>query len=233
MISDRPIEIAYDRNGIELTLAGVRLLALGSGALWWPDQSILCVSDLHLGKADRYARAGGAALPPYQTQATLLKLQTDLEATHAQTVICLGDSFDDQRAVFELSEDALLWITRLQAGRNWVWIEGNHDPAPLVGIGGTQRATLSSTPLLFQHIADPRCNGEISGHYHPKLRLSTAGRAVSLACFLCDSKRLILPAYGAYTGGLLASHKVLKKLMEAKAVAIVTGKTPRVVPMLC
>ena len=103
-------------TGFAFAFTGAELIALGSGALWWPAENLLCVSDLHLGKSMRLARTGGASLPPYQTQATLLKLETDLEATGATTVVCLGDSFDDRRAVGELAEPDRVWITRLQAG---------------------------------------------------------------------------------------------------------------------
>ncbi|MBT6543952.1 MAG: metallophosphoesterase, partial [Rhodobacteraceae bacterium] len=112
-------------GGVPIALAGASLIALGSGALWWPAKSMLCVSDLHLGKSERYARAGGATLPPYQTQGTLLKLESDLDAYPASTVICLGDSFDHPQAPSELAKDDRLWINRLQAGRDWIWIEGN------------------------------------------------------------------------------------------------------------
>ena len=222
-------------NGVAFTLAGVNLIAMGSGALWWQEQSLLCVSDLHLGKSERYARAGGAVLPPYQTQDTLLKLETDLEACRASTVICLGDSFDHPEAADELAEDDRLWINRLQAGRDWIWIEGNHDPGPLE-IGGSHRAILSVHPLFFQHIAAPDhdadvMEGEVSGHYHPKARLKTAARSVSCACFLFDDKRLILPAYGAYTGGLSIGHAPLQALMNPGAMAILTGKNPQIIPM--
>ena len=222
-------------DGFSFVLAGAGLVALGSGALWWPEHSILCVSDLHLGKSERYARSGGATLPPYQTQDTLLKLEDDLEIRGASTVICLGDSFDHPQAVSELAKDDRLWINRLQAGREWIWIEGNHDPGPL-DIGGSHRTTLRLDPLLFRHIAAPDhrgkvSGGEISGHYHPKAQLKTTARKVSRACFLLDQQRLILPAYGAYTGGLNANHNRLQALMGPGAVAILTGKTPQVIPM--
>ena len=222
-------------GGVPIALAGASLIALGAGALWWPAKSMLCVSDLHLGKSERYARAGGATLPPYQTQGTLLKLESDLDAYPASTVICLGDSFDHPQAPSELAKDDRLWINRLQAGRDWIWIEGNHDPGPL-DIGGSHRTTLSVHPLFFQHIAAPDHNGdimggEVSGHYHPKARLKIAARTVSRACFLLDRQRLILPAYGTYTGGLHSNHSQLQALMGAGAVAVLTGKTPQIIPM--
>ena len=122
-------------TGFPFTLAGAPLVALGSGSLLWPEKGVLCISDLHLGKSERRARLEGIQLPPYDTQDTLTRLEADLKATGAGTVICLGDSFDDREASEGLSEREKLWITALQAGRRWVWIEGNHDPG-LVELGG-------------------------------------------------------------------------------------------------
>ena len=217
-------------NGIPLTLAGAQLTALGSGALWWEDHNILCVSDLHLGKSERTARRGDPALPPYETRDTLIRLENDLRQTNASTVICLGDSFDDQAAVSALSEQDLLWVSRLQAGRRWVWIEGNHNPGP-IDLGGSHLAELPLPPLAFRHIANSGKSGEISGHYHPMVQVQTRLRTISRPAFLFDSDRIILPAYGTYSGGLRSTDEALAKLMRPEARAIVTGNTPRLVAM--
>ncbi|MEM1236102.1 MAG: ligase-associated DNA damage response endonuclease PdeM [Pseudomonadota bacterium] len=217
-------------NGYAFPLAGAKLVALGSGALVWPEERMLVVSDLHLGKADRVARRSGAMLPPYETQDTLQRLETDIRASQAATVICLGDSFDDLAAAESLSEDERLWIARLQAGRRWIWIEGNHDPGP-VDFGGTHLAELNVGPLIFRHIAVVGQVGEISGHYHPKARMTVRGRVISRPAFLYDVDRLILPAYGTYTGGLRSDDETLKGLMRKDARAILTGARPHVIPM--
>lgn len=217
-------------NGYEFLLAGVSLCALGSGALWWPDKQLLCVSDLHLGKSERIARQGGAALPPYDTRDTLNRLGADLTLTRATIVICLGDSFDDLGAARSLPDSERLWITRLQAGRRWVWIEGNHDPGP-ADISGTHLAELPLPPLCFRHIARPGASGELSGHYHPKASIRTASRTISRPAFLADRDRVILPSYGTYTGGLRSHDDVLTRLMRPEAIAILTGKKPHAVPM--
>ena len=206
------------------------LAALPSGALHWPARSLLVVSDLHFGKSARASRHGGAALPPYETRETLLRLEEDLAATCARSVICLGDSFDAPEIGLALPEDELLWIARLQAGRDWIWIEGNHDPGP-IGIGGTHRADLAIGGLVFRHIARPEGLGEVSGHYHPKASLRLRGRVLTRPCFLLDSARLILPAYGAYTGGLGTRSEALTSLMAPDALAILTGPRPCAVPM--
>ena len=217
-------------NGFSFTLAGASLIALPSGALWWPDQSLLCVSDLHLGKSDRLLRAGAPHLPPYETRDTLFRLEQDIHACSPKTMVCLGDSFDDQQAEHGLDENERSWILRLQAGRRWVWIEGNHDPGPL-DLGGTHLGLLPIPPLTFRHIAEPKASGDISGHYHPKARLTLKGRRLSKPCFLLDSDRVILPAYGTYTGGLDTSSEVLTELMRKEAIAILTGTRIYTVPM--
>ncbi|MEL6808861.1 MAG: ligase-associated DNA damage response endonuclease PdeM [Pseudomonadota bacterium] len=217
-------------NMHDLNFAGTTLRALGSGALYWPAQSLLCVSDLHLGKSERIARRGGAPLPPYETRDALTRLAADLELTQARTVICLGDSFDDLSAARALPEEDRLWITRLQAGRHWVWIEGNHDPGP-IEFGGTHLGELTKGPLVFRHIAKAGAHGEISGHYHPKATLPTRGRAITRPAFLIDADRIIMPAYGTYTGGLRSHDNTLTALMRCDATAILTGPRPVQVPM--
>jgi len=209
-----------------LFLHGETLHLMPSGGLYWPARKTLTVSDLHLGKSERIARRGGTLLPPYETQATLEKLDRDLEATGAETVICLGDSFDDLAAADGLDEAARLWLARLMAGKSWIWITGNHDPGP-VEVGGTHLAELKLAPFTFRHIAEPQERAEISGHYHPKARLAGQMRP----CFLADAARLILPAYGAYTGGLRANDATLTALMAKDALAFLTGSRVHAIPM--
>ncbi len=206
-------------------LAGAALLALPSGALYWPDRRLLCVSDLHFGKSERLARRAGALLPPYETRETLNRLDADLAATAAARVVCLGDSFDDLAAADALDESDRLWLLRLMAGRDWVWIEGNHDAGP-VDIGGTHRADLRVGDIALRHIATPE-TPEISGHYHPKARLA----GLSRPCFLIDRARVILPAYGAYTGGLRCDAPELSALMGPEALAVMTGRRALALPM--
>lgn len=213
-------------NGYPFALAGAALVALPSGALWWPERRLLAVSDLHLGKSERGARRGGSLLPPYETDDTLARLDADIGALSPATVVCLGDSFDDTEAAAALSDRHALWITRLQAGRRWLWVAGNHDPGP-PDLGGSHVAELREGPLVFRHEALAGAAGdgagEVSGHYHPRARL--AGRA--RACFLCDARRLILPAYGTYTGGLDIGAPALSALVGPGGLALLLG--PRVV----
>lgn len=212
-------------NGHDFTLADTACTALPSGALYLPEHGVLCVSDLHLGKSDRIARRSGVMLPPYEVQETLGKLQNDVQAFDPSAVICLGDSFDDLDAADSLHDDMRLLLTGLQAGRRWVWIEGNHDPGP-VDLGGAHLAHLTIGGLTFRHIATDEIN-EVSGHFHPKHRITGRARPA----FIYDNQRLILPAYGAYTGGLACHTPVLRALFGPTAIAVMTGTKAIAVPL--
>ncbi|MGH1578207.1 ligase-associated DNA damage response endonuclease PdeM [Planktotalea sp.] len=201
---------------------GAELIALASGALYWPAQGLLCVSDLHFGKAQRFVAQGAAALPPYETHDTLLRLDQDITATQARTVICLGDSFDSLQAGNDLDDNARSWITRMQAGRRWIWIEGNHDPGP-VGLGGSHQAEHTCDGLVFRHIADDPACGEISGHFHPKISLKLKSSRITRRCFAFDERRLVMPAYGTYTGGLSVLKHPLATLLDDPAICILVG----------
>lgn len=214
-------------NALKFHFCDVALTALPSGALWMERESLLCVSDLHLGKSDRWARRSGMMLPPYETQATLDKLGKDIAATDPATVVCLGDSFDDLDAAQNLSVADAAQLGTLQAGRAWIWIEGNHDPGP-IELAGSHRSFWAQGPLVFRHICS-RAQGEISGHYHPKY--APPGTGAQRACFLYDKRSLILPAYGAYTGGLGAKDPALARLMD-RPVAILTGHKALAVPVI-
>jgi hypothetical protein len=169
-------------------------------------------------------------LPPYETRDTLVRLDADIAATAPDTLICLGDSFDDTAAARGLDDEISEWLIRLMAGRRWIWIEGNHDPGP-VDLGGTYLASFAQPPLTFRHIAEPGAVDEVSGHYHPKARLAAGGRSRARPCLLHDSNRVILPAYGTYTGGLRSDAAALCALMAPDAIAVLTGPTPRPIPM--
>ena len=163
---------------------GTELVAHPSGVLAWPEENLLVVSDLHLGKSSRMARRSGILIPPYETEDTLARLADEITRLNPKRVICLGDSFDDLRAMDELSEEDNKRLAALMAGRDWIWIEGNHDAGPIY-IGGTHLGETTVGSLSFRHIADPEQTPEISGHFHPKAYL--AGRSHS--CFLMDRER--------------------------------------------
>ncbi len=210
-----------------ITLRGETLQPLPSGALLWPARKMLIVSDLHLGKSERMARRGGALLPPYETTETLTRLAAAVDQTEVTTVLCLGDSFDDREAATSLDANHIATLQRLQAGRRWLWVEGNHDPGPL-DLGGMYLAECREGPLIFRHIAATPCEtGEISGHYHPKAHVRHASRR----CFLVDQTRMILPAFGAYTGGLSWTTPILRDLFADNATAFLTGRKILAVPV--
>lgn len=213
-------------NEYTVTLGGEALTALPSGALWWAREATLIVSDLHLGKSDRFARTSGLLLPPYETSDTLQRLERDITVRDARRVVCLGDSFDDPAASADITPEVRDWIARLQADRDWIWVEGNHDPGVL-GLGGSYRGEWRAGALILRHIAVPQASGELSGHYHPKAQVG--GR--SHPCFLADAARIILPAYGTYTGGLRCTSEPLATLMGPDAIAVLTGKACIPVPM--
>lgn len=207
-----------------LAFGGAALTVCPSGALWWADEATLVVSDLHLGKAERVARRQGLLLPPYDTAETLSRLRAEIERLTPALVVCLGDSFDDSRAADGLEAEARAELTEMAEGREWVWITGNHDPAP-VGLGGTVRTELTLGGIAFRHIAAerPSPTPEVSGHYHPKARLTHLGRRIARPCFAAGNGRLILPAFGCYTGGLDMADPVFGRLLGAEARLWLTG----------
>jgi uncharacterized protein len=185
-----------------VTVAGVTLVADCAGALYWPDESLLVVADLHLEKGSAFA-ARGVLLPPYDTAATLKQVATLIDRYAPRLVIALGDSFHDGRGPSRMADICRSALTALQRGRDWLWIAGNHDPDPAHGIGGRFARVLALGALTFRHEPTAgRSDGEIAGHLHPLARVAQRGRAVSRRCFASDGNRLVMPALGAYAGGL-------------------------------
>lgn len=181
---------------------GVELIADPSGVIYWPATDTLLVADLHLEKGSSYARRG-QLLPPYDTQATLRRLDGCIEKWCPKRVVALGDSFHDREASARLSEPSLHHLMSMMAGRSWIWITGNHDPEPPVRLGGDVCDELREGGLVLRH--EPQIGdamGEIAGHLHPKARIVRRGRSVRRSCFAASRSRMILPSFGAYTGGL-------------------------------
>lgn len=185
-----------------LRVNGVELTADLSGALFWPNRQTLAVADLHLEKGSAFAERG-LLLPPYDTAATLRALAEAIAQHRPTRVICLGDSFHDHRAADRLAPADAERLRRLTAAHDWIWVCGNHDPAPPQDWGGRLEAEMTLGALTFRHQAEARRPaGEVSGHYHPKASMRLRVRRVTGRCFVTDGRRLILPAFGAYTGGL-------------------------------
>ena len=187
-----------------IRLNGADLAPDRSGALFWPARSTLIVADLHFEKGSAAAERTGRLAPPYDTSATLTELERAVDRLAPDRVICLGDSFHDLSASDRLSEGDRMRIGALADGRDWIWILGNHDPAPPRDLGGTALEEFVDGPIIFRHEARLRepVSGEISGHYHPKALVRTRARRVQSRCFAADESRLVMPAFGAFTGGL-------------------------------
>ncbi len=195
-------------------VAGVVLEALPAGALWWADERLLAVADLHLEKGSSFARRG-QMLPPYDTTETLARLARLVARFAPRTVVALGDSFHDDDGAARLLPPDRARLAALQAGREWVWIAGNHDPAR-PALAGSHRATLAVGPLTFRHQPAPGpARGELAGHLHPSARVAGRGRSVRRRCFAGDGHRLILPAFGAYAGGLNVLDRAFAGLFAA------------------
>ena len=183
-----------------IVLAGVPLLADCAGALYWPEQNLLAVADLHLEKGSSFA-ARGQLLPPYDSAATLARLGHLIAHYAPRVVVALGDSFHDGGGPARLGNEDRANLRALQRGRDWLWLTGNHDPDPANNIGGTFQSTLTVNSLTFRH-QPSGADGEIAGHLHPVARVAHRGRAVSRRCFAADATRMVMPAFGAFTGGL-------------------------------
>jgi DNA ligase-associated metallophosphoesterase len=195
-----------------IDVAGVTLVADLAGALFWEEQGLLVVSDLHLEKGSSFA-ARGVLLPPYDTVATLGRLGAVIARHDPRMVIALGDSFHDRDAHDRLSTAGRDAIAALQARRDWIWISGNHDPALPPNLGGVVAHEVAIGPIVFRH--EPTgAAGEIAGHLHPKARVSTRGRSMERRCFACDGERAVMPAFGAYTGGLSIRDAAFAKIFQ-------------------
>jgi DNA ligase-associated metallophosphoesterase len=190
------------RRECAITIDGIELLAELSGALLWPDEGLLVVADLHLEKGSAFA-VHGVLLPPYDTASTLERLAWVIAHYNPRSVIALGDSFHDRRGSARLDEGDRAALASLQQGRDWVWVAGNHDPEPSRGVGGEFVQAVACGKLQFRHEPSAgRAIGEIAGHLHPSARISQRGRTLIRRCFAADGDRVILPAFGAYAGGL-------------------------------
>jgi uncharacterized protein len=206
---------------LPLTFAGYGFEVVGGKALYWPEQSALIVADLHLEKASWFA-ARGQMLPPYDSLATLQALASLIEATQARQLWCLGDNFHDSGGTERLEPAARSLLTALTETLDWCWIIGNHDPALEGDIGGTVAEEAEVSGLILRHRADPdETRPELSGHFHPKYRGKSRSRSVSRTCFVMSETRLILPAFGALTGGLAADHPEILGVVGTAAHALV------------
>jgi DNA ligase-associated metallophosphoesterase len=206
---------------VPFSFAGETFVAGPEGALYWPAQQALLVADLHLEKASWFARLG-QFLPPYDSQATLSALAREVERCGATRLYCLGDSFHDRFGCDRLPAAARDLLVAMTSALDWVWIVGNHDPGFSDHCGGRLADELEVAGIVLRHEAvrdDPK--PEMSGHFHPKLRLNLHGRRVSRRCFVVSQTKLILPAFGSLTGGLDATHPAILDNVGSNASALV------------
>ena len=200
----------------DVTIAGVGLVADLAGAAYWPEQGLLAVADLHLEKGSSFAQRG-VLLPPYDTAATLHRLAGLLARYAPRVVVALGDSFHDGRGPGRLADTDRAALRGLQRGRDWIWIAGNHDPEPPQGVGGRCLPEFRLGGLTFRHEPTGATTGEIAGHLHPVARVSRRGRRVSRRCFAGDGERLVMPAFGAYAGGLNVRDRAFARVFSTLA----------------
>lgn len=206
---------------VPFSFAGRDLVALGSGALFWPTRGALLVADLHFEKASWFAR-GGQMLPPYDSLATLADLAALVEALRPREIWCLGDSFHDDEGCDRLPAAAQARLRALTGAVAWTWITGNHDAGMVDRCGGVVVDEAVVDGVILRHEAMPaEHRPELSGHFHPKLRLRVRGRSVSRRCFIASAQKLILPAFGALTGGLDAAHPEIVRAVGPGAEALI------------
>jgi uncharacterized protein len=207
-------------------MGGERLMLDPAGVLFWPSRRLLCVSDLHLEKGSHFAAAGGRFVPPYDTRDTLARLRLALHRWRPARLVLLGDSFHDSRGALRLAPEDAAALRRLLDGVEAVWVLGNHDPEPLHGVPGTSLSEWRDGQFAFRHQALPGAVAgiEVSGHFHPKATMPTRCGGVSRPCFVADARRLVMPAFGAYTGGLDAGDPAVSSLFPRGARAFLLGR---------
>ncbi len=209
-----------------MLVKGVMLLPDPTGALVWPKERTLVVADMHLEKAATLARRGAGLLPPYDTRETLGLLEMLMRRHAPKRLIALGDAFHDTEAARRLSDTDAARLRKLTAATDWVWITGNHDPVAPLHLGGRAADEERLGPLVFRHepTPGPRADGEVAGHLHPKAAVTVRGERLSRPCFVTDTRRLLLPAFGAFTGGLEVWDPAIRTLFGRDFTVFLTGR---------
>jgi DNA ligase-associated metallophosphoesterase len=209
----------------EMTIGvnGERLALDPSGALYWPAERTIIFADLHFEKGSSLAQRG-ALLPPYDTRETLARMKAALARRQVERVIALGDSFHDRDAAERLDESERASLRELSRTTEWVWIAGNHDPSPPAWLGGTVTSEIAIGGLVFRHEPTMGASaGEIAGHLHPCMTVVRRGRGLRRRCFVSDGTRLLVPSFGAYTGGLDIWDTAITSLFPETFLAYVLG----------
>ncbi len=227
-----PVGVATKKDAIDggaIRFAGQTFEPLCSGALYWPDEAALLVADLHFEKMKSFARHR-QLLPPYDTSQTLDRLDADLVRTNARTVIALGDSFHRADSATGLLDEDRERLETLMSHYDWIWLSGNHDPAPH-GLGGCHVETFARAGITLAHMPDHAHKPLIAGHLHPAARIEINGRSVKSACFVCDDDVMILPAYGISTGTLNVLSSAFAGLLRHDRLQVVMTGCDRVYPV--
>lgn len=197
------------------------------GALFWPEERLLVAADLHLEKGSSYASSAARLLPPYDSAQTVARLERLIDAYRPLRVVALGDSFHDRRGATRLDGEVAARIRKISDRVDWIWIHGNHDPSPPRHLGGRGAVEIAIGPLVFRHDAHedrPAAGGEVIGHYHPVATVSTRGRSFRRRCFAIGRHRMLLPAFGAYAGGLNVREAAIRRLLDAEARVALLGR---------
>lgn len=210
-------------GGLELRLGAAAVTARCSGALWFPATRTLVVADLHFEKGSAYARRG-QLLPPFDTRATLERLEAEVALAQPGTLVFLGDSFHDGDGEARLHPEDAARLAALAHGRDLVWIVGNHDRDGPRVLPGHVLTELIVDGVALRHEPTDTAQAEVVGHLHPAARVTAVGRSVRARCFITDGSRMVLPAFGAYTGGLNVLHEAFHGLFARPPVIGALGK---------
>lgn len=224
--------IAIAGANVEFKLGDALVTALPEGALWVGDAKTLIVSDVHFEKGSAYA-IRGQMLPPYDTHAALMKLTDLILRLQPEIIVSLGDSFHDGGGPQRMDARDRGLLKVLMSRCDWIWVEGNHDGRAAETLGGAVRDVLHIGSLVLRH--EPTASaapGEIAGHLHPCAKVGGRGRSVRRRCFATDGARLVMPAFGAFTGGLNVCDDVFAPIFADGVTALVLGKE-RVLPVAC
>lgn len=212
------IEKRVEVNGEELVLDSL-------GALWWPGEGALVFADLHFEKGSAFARSG-QLLPPYDTRSTLKRMAALFDLYQPALAIALGDSFHDRDAANRLDDFERAQLAALGRRADWIWIAGNHDPEPPTWLGGHITEEVAIGGLTFRHEpSEQEADGEIAGHLHPCKTVTRRGQSLRRRCFASDGRRLVMPSFGAYTGGLDVRDIAVRGLFPKNFLAYVLGRS--------
>lgn len=221
--------LAVAGANVDVALSNVAVTALPEGALWVSEAKTLIVSDLHLEKGSAYA-VRGQMLPPYDTHAALVKLAALIERLRPEIVVSLGDSFHDGGGVARMAPRDRALLKGMIGGCDWIWVEGNHDGRAAETLGGVVREVVHIGALALRHEpTEGPAPGEVAGHLHPCARVGGRGRSVRRRCFATDGARMVMPAFGAFAGGLNVCDDAFAAIFPEGATALVLGRS-RVLP---